>query len=71
MSYIKSKNNLSTLLFGREACKYTNIEYQWDIQPAPCLVKNLRYIGPVLASLTGRNSSDHVLCQVLSNLYQS
>ena len=60
---IKSDNTW-TLLFCREACKYTNIIYEWETLPTPCLEKNIRYIGPVVATITGQNATDHILCQV-------
>ena len=53
-----------TLSFCREACKYTNIIYEWETLPTPCLEKNIRYIGPVVATITGQNATDHILCQV-------
>ena len=52
------------LSFCREACKYTNIIYEWETLPTPCLEKNIRYIGPVVATITGQNATDHILCQV-------
>ena len=53
-----------TLSFCREACKYTNIIYEWETLHTPCLEKNIRYIGPVVATITGQNATDHILCQV-------
>ena len=38
--------------------------YEWETLPTPCLEKNIRYIGPVVATITGQNATDHILCQV-------
>ena len=59
------EQNLTLDSITRDACKITRYEYQLELQKDPCLAKNIKYKGEVIATYTdeGTGFLDQVVCQ--------